>query len=82
MPFSDPSSGSALPLVCLVCASMSNGANSSRRFTQQAARFTDVHGITGRADDGVHDVGGSARELSLWTGKWDNASLLAIGQLN
>ena len=45
-------------------------------FTQQAACFTDVHGITGRADDGVHDVGGSARELSLWAGKWDNTSLL------
>ena len=45
-------------------------------FAQQAARFTNVHGITGRADDGVHDVGGSARELSLWAGKWDNTSLL------
>ena len=45
-------------------------------FTQQAARFTDVHCISGRADDGVHDVGGSARELSLWAGKLDNASLL------
>ena len=34
-------------------------------FTQQAARFTEVHGITGRAGDGIHDVGGAARELSL-----------------
>ena len=45
-------------------------------FTQQAARFTNVHDITGRADDGEHDFGGSARELSLWAGKWENTSLL------
>ena len=42
-------------------------------FTQQAARFADVHGITGCAGD---DVGGAARERSLWAGKRDNASLL------
>ena len=29
LPFCDPSSGSALPLACLVCVSMSNGAHSS-----------------------------------------------------
>ena len=46
-------------------------------FTQQAARFADVHGITGCAGDGVHNrVGGAASELSLWAWKRDNASLL------
>ena len=45
-------------------------------FTQQAARFADVHGIAGCAGDGVHNVGGAASELSLWAGKRDKASLL------
>ena len=35
-------------------------------FTQQAARFADVHGITGCAGDDVNNVGGAARERSLW----------------
>ena len=45
-------------------------------FTQQAARFADVHGITGCAGDDVDSVGGAARERSLWAGKRDNARLL------
>ena len=45
-------------------------------FTQQAARFADVHGITGCSGDDVNNVGGAARERSLWAGKRDNASLL------
>ena len=44
-------------------------------FTQQAARFANVHGITGCAGDGVHNFGGVASELSLWAGKRDNLSL-------
>ena len=45
-------------------------------FMQQADRFADVHGITGCTGDDVNNVGGAAREHSLWAGKKDNASLL------
>ena len=51
-------------------------------FTQQAARFADVHGITRCAGDDENNVGGAARERSLWAGKRDNASAsLIIGQV-
>ena len=76
LPFCDPSSGSALPLACLVCVSMSNSRGAHSYVHAASSLFANVHGITGCAGDGVHNVGGAARELSLWAGKRDNASLL------
>ena len=45
--------------------------------SQQTARFEDLHSNTGCAGDGVHNVSGATRELSLWARWSHNASLIA-----